>query len=245
MAYIREGKFPQLANEQWLREHYLNEKKSCPEIALEIGCTPGAVEYKLHKFNIPVRGRHYNRWNVKKCATCGSDFMPSGPAAKFCSKECQYGTTICEQCEKEFIKRPVTGKKKTVKDNRFCSYECRWEFVRSQPDYGHFLNEDGYVTMPDPDLWKIPTRTPTMHKDVTVKGYERINTGTKRVLAHRYLMEQHLGRKLRKDETVHHKDLNKKNNDITNLQLRQGKHGKGAVAVCLDCGSHNLGYDDL
>jgi hypothetical protein len=84
-----------------------------------------------------------------------------------------------------------------------------------------------------------------MHKDVNVQGYERINVGARRILVHRYLMEQHLGRKLRKDETVHHKDLNKLNNNIDNLQLRQGNHGKGAVTVCLDCGSHNLGHEEL
>jgi len=32
-------------------------------------------------------------------------------------------------------------------------------------------------------------------------------------------MENHLGRLLTKDETVHHKDGNKKNNDINNLEL--------------------------
>ncbi len=39
------------------------------------------------------------------------------------------------------------------------------------------------------------------------------------VLEHRYLMEQHLGRPLRDDEIVHHKDHNKLNNDISNLEI--------------------------
>lgn len=36
---------------------------------------------------------------------------------------------------------------------------------------------------------------------------------------HRVVMEQHIGRKLRGDEHVHHKDGNRSNNDISNLEL--------------------------
>ena len=58
---------------------------------------------------------------------------------------------------------------------------------------------------------------------------------------HRLVMARHLGRLLRDDETVHHvDDRDRQNNDISNLQLRQGKHGKGAAFRCADCGSHNV-----
>ncbi len=46
---------------------------------------------------------------------------------------------------------------------------------------------------------------------------KRINKKTKQV--HRIVMEEHLGRKLRKEEVVHHIDGNKSNNDINNLML--------------------------
>ena len=60
------------------------------------------------------------------------------------------------------------------------------------------------------------------------------------VLEHRLVMARHLGRLLLKSETVHHIYGNKHNNAVCNLQLRQGKHGKGSVHQCVDCGSFNI-----
>lgn len=66
------------------------------------------------------------------------------------------------------------------------------------------------------------------------------------VLEHRLVMAKYFGRPLREDETVHHiNDKEKSNNHIDNLQLRQGKHGKGGVLRCADCGSHNLVPEQL
>lgn len=48
-------------------------------------------------------------------------------------------------------------------------------------------------------------------------GYLRYTKGRKRV--HRVVMEQHLGRELEAHEEVHHKDGDKRNNNIKNLEL--------------------------
>lgn len=59
-------------------------------------------------------------------------------------------------------------------------------------------------------------------------------------LEHRIVMAMLLDRPLEPHESVHHIDGNRQNNHIDNLQLRQGRHGKGSAYCCAECGSTNL-----
>lgn len=94
---------------------------------------------------------------------------------------------------------------------------------------GGRLIVDGYVR-----VWIEPTDP--LAEMRTRDGY---------VLEHRLVMARHLGRVLLPNETVHHKNGDRLDNRISNLQLRHGKHGKHVVLCCRECGSRNVGPAEL
>lgn len=82
----------------------------------------------------------------------------------------------------------------------------------------------GMGRWPDPKGYMycvVPSDTPGAKP---VKGNGLVSC----MLEHRYVMQQHLGRPLRgRSEQVHHKDGNRSNNNVNNLELKVGAHGSG------------------
>jgi len=69
-------------------------------------------------------------------------------------------------------------------------------------------------------------------------GYKRITLeGGRRVREHIYIYEQYLGRRLKKEELIHHIDFDKLNNDIYNLVLfkNNGEHTKCHMDSMRNC----------
>ena len=69
-------------------------------------------------------------------------------------------------------------------------------------------------------------RSPQFKGDtLSTDGYVVVTRGEKRVRKHREIMENHLGRKLEDWEVIHHKNENRLDNRIENLEvMRDGYH---------------------
>jgi hypothetical protein len=66
-----------------------------------------------------------------------------------------------------------------------------------------------------------------------LKSYKTISVNNEDFLEHRYIMEQHIGRKLTTQEQVHHIDFDKFNNNISNLFLcsSDAEHAKTGYSI--------------
>lgn len=105
---------------------------------------------------------------------------------------------ICKYCMEEF----ETYRNKTAQEPKFCSVQCtgRYQTNEKNPAYngGKYLC-NGYHALFLPD-----------HPYASKKNI---------VLEHRVIMEKKIGRYLKPEEVVHHKDGIKTNNDPNNLIL--------------------------
>ena len=201
-------KFPQLYDEAWLRRKYLDDGLSGGAIAAEIGCSRSRVEQRLHDLAIPLRGRWYGNWQPKTCSRCGDEYTPSGPAQRFCSQRCLRGARDCANCGAEFLLSTAN------RANLYCSRHCAYEHKKAQGKQGRYVNRDGYVRL------SVPAGT---------VGRQ----GDGRMLEHRFVMQEHLGRPLARDEDVHHVNGDKTDNRIENLELWVRSQPRGQRATDL------------
>lgn len=137
----------------------------------------------------------------KVCAICGKKFLVHEYrkySSKFCSRECYHKSTITDKSH--VCKNCGSVFTNKDKNKKFCSVECACEFRRNKQKNAK-LSKDGYKR-----IW--------------------LSDGSC-IKEHIYIMEQHIGRKLNKNECVHHIDGNRSNNDISNLQLMTiGEHSR-------------------
>lgn len=152
------------------------------------------------------------RGDYKSCALCGKVFYHRRCYGnqKFCSRKCQSAAhtkprvaRICETCGRGYGLRPSVA---LAGAGRFCSKDCK-AIGQTTRHAGFWYNgrpaiidDSGYVRVWKPDHPKAPT-------------------SHGRVLYHRLIMEEALGRYLATEEHVDHINRVKTDNRLENLQL--------------------------
>jgi hypothetical protein len=168
--------------------------KTCPICSKEFECPPSHAQRRVC-CSKPCyktwmrRARAAEKPKRWTCVRCGKEFNSSGRAPKYCSRDCRE-KELQHNCE-------VCGKPFWLKASheflrKTCSLACAGLYRGDKAQAGG---------------------------SITAQGYRLLQIRNRRILEHRKVMEDHLGRPLYKWEEIHHLDGNRLNNRLDNLEL--------------------------
>jgi hypothetical protein len=136
---------------------------------------------------------------------------------------------VCPQCGKSF----TADRTRQIYCSRPCQYEAKkCPAVKKCAHCGEPFERRAALAARTTYCGRACFFAARPHATITARGYREVRVDGRYIQEHRSVMEQALGRPLLSSEVVHHKDSNKLNNDISNLELLPGQsehmqtHGK-------------------
>lgn len=215
------GRIKEYREYDWLYNEYVTKNMNCREIGELFGVHKDTIRYHLKKLGIPRRTSQESTKPVYEVYK-DKDWLHKKHNIEMLSiREIAEGQNV----DKGTV---VYHMKKTE-----VSYRDRIESVKLVGEQGKINRSNAlkgekhpwFGTKP-PEEQKCNARKAIREKwkgHITSHnaGYLTIRDPENHVkyLQHRYVMQKHIGRELKANEVVHHKDGNKKNNDIDNLFL--------------------------
>ena len=223
-----------------------HEKKACAVCGKGFKPTSGRSRYCSDRC----------KFGTATCDICGKEFvLNKNVSGRFCSLRCWYAAPkeriyedrTCLQCGKVF--RPGTATQLR------CSEVCRILGLRKPRKYTHCLNCGKEIRASANRKTKFCSRKCALsknshrgiphaelgHVSSASCGYMRVKVGKDYpgannmgwIAQHRYIMQEHLGRNLDPREFVHHKNGNRADNHIENLELWTLDHHKDLPGIRL------------
>ena len=136
------------------------------------------------------------------CATCDKEFQPIESTRIYCGRDCYYQM---KRLRKDRViwtdeMRERLSKRYTGSGNPSFGTKA-WSNGKKRPE----------ITAEKHPLWR--------GGKYIINGYYHLSNEGNEIAEHRFVMEQHLGRKLESTEIVHHINYDKLDNRIENLQI--------------------------
>ena len=141
------------------------------------------------------------------CESCGTIENGRRPRLKLCVACYAKHKNVhpeCGKCGAALSRKRIAGLSADRNRVLYCSRKC---LFAANSGKNHSRYKGGKIT--------------------DANGYVKVRCGRKYIQEHRVVMEASIGRKLQKWETVHHKDGDRLNNRIENLELMGTRHPRG------------------
>ena len=160
----------------------------------------------------------------KKCTSC--DQILSLKAKKDACKSCRHKEASLKYIRKNKEKYDEYQKEYRESNRELCRKRIRASYWKNEEEYRarnkkHYREVNG-ISLDSPFKKKKNgegTIDSSGYKTISIKGHPNQMDTNGRIREHIYVMSEHLGRPLKKNENVHHKNGIRDDNRIQNLEL--------------------------